>query len=218
MDNSPDSENRSLVHPTIKKPFDWQKWLVALIMLLAAAAGSWYLYQHNKITKDFYVPRHDLPAYHRILETDLVTQTIPVSVLQGEVLTTKDELVGHYTLEMLEANESVAKSQVISSPSTNLVDDTTAISIPASAAMTFNGKLSSGTVVSVWNVSSSNDQGGNKTTLILNRALVLDVQQSEGSSEAGNYPYVIVLAIPIHKQEEILTAAAANSISFTLAP
>lgn len=218
MDNTSDPENRNLVSRLLNRPFDWQKWLVTTLVLAAATVGSLYLQQTGKDTKNIYVPNHDLPAYHLIQETDLITKTLSVVDLSEDVLIAKEDMIDHYTLEMLGSDEVVIKSQVISIPSLDLVKDTTAIPIPATAAMIFNGKLSSGTVVTVWAIYPTNEPGVSKTELLLQRVLVLDVQKTESGVETESHPYVAILAVPIDRQAKVITAAYSGSLTFTLTP
>lgn len=216
MDTPPNPENNQLASHHINRLFDWQKWLVTLFVLLIAAGGSFYLGWHGTSTKNVFVPGRDLPAYHLIQGADLISKHVHAADLSGDSLTTEGELVGRYTLISLNAGQVVTKPQVLSSPSADLVSDTTAVSVPASAAATFNGQLSSGTIVTVWVI--SNDSGGSRTELLLQRALVLDVQQIHAGADIASNPYVVTLAVPNGLQAKVLAASVSGSLSFTLAP
>jgi Flp pilus assembly protein CpaB len=194
---------------------DWQKLLIVFLVLLFAATGSWHLLQRSKDTKIVYVPARNLPAYYLIQETDLITKTLPLEDLSEGVLTLKDDLINHYTLETLMLNEVVSKSKVITPPSLDLIQNTTAVSVPATAAATFNGQLTSGSIVTAWASYPTNKPAINKAEIILQRVLVLDVQKTEDSR---NHPYIVILAVPINKQVEVLGAAASGPITFTLTP
>jgi hypothetical protein len=95
------------------------------------------------------------------------------------------------------------------------VVDTIVVSIPATAAMTYNRQLAPGAIVTVWTIT---DTG--KAEPLLDEVLVLDVQTVEGQSETedNTLPYVIILAVPSPKRAELITAVAANSLILTLAP
>ena len=93
------------------RPFDWQKLLLLLIIIVLATAGSLWLLQSESNTQIVYLPGRDLPAYHLIQETDLITKTLPVSDLSQDALTDKDELINKYTLEAVSTKQAVTKSQ-----------------------------------------------------------------------------------------------------------
>lgn len=195
--------------------YDWQKLLIVFLVLLVAAAGSWYLLQRSKDEEITYVPARNLPAYFLIQETDLITKTLPVVDLSEGVITLKDDLIDHYTLVTLMPDEVVSKSEVFTSPSLDLVQNTTAVSVPATAAATFNGQLTSGSIVTVWATHPTNKPGINKTELLLQRILVLDVQKTE---KKQNQPYIVILAVPIDHQDKVIAAASFGLLYFTLVP
>ena len=216
MDTPSTPENKQLALHPVNHLFDWQKWLVTLFILLVAAAGSFYLWLHSVNTKSVYVPGHDLPAYHLIQSTDLISKPLPTADLSSDSLIAEENLIGCYTLVPLGSGEVVTKPQVLSSPLADLVSDTTAVSVPATAATTFNGQLSSGTVVTIWVISA--DSVSSKTEPLLQRALVLDVQQVHAGTDIASHPYIVTLAVPNNLQAEVLAASVSGSLSFTLVP
>ena len=199
---------------------DWQKGLATLLILFLAAAGAFYLRPpQQSVTTWFvpgsilYVPKADLPAYHLITAADLIEDTIPTANLLSGFLLQKAELVGRYTRHPLVAKGPVTEAQLVPRVDENYVAETTAVSIPATAAMTYNSQLTPGAIVRVWTVT---DTGAAEP--LLAEALVLDIQKAEGQSELADktFPYVIVLAVPSAKQARLIGAVASGSLIITL--
>jgi Flp pilus assembly protein CpaB len=165
-----------------------------------------------------WVATKDLPAYHLITDTEVMTTTVTISDLPEDAISAGTSPFDHYTREPVWVNQVVQQSDLVTPNDPALTLDTVPVSIPATAAMTFNGKLSSGTVVTVWAVFPTDDPGVNKTELLLRRVLVLDVQQAQSGGETGNHPYVVILAVPIRHQGEVLAAAASGMLTLTLVP
>lgn len=194
------------------RPFDWQKWLLAVVVLTIALGGTLYLFSLNQPVTTLYVPGKDVSTYHQIFASDLMTTTLPTAVLPSKSLLEESDLVGRYTIQPLSAEKPVTEAQLLPVVDVKYVLDTTAVSIPATDAMVYNGQLTSGTIVTVWSVT---DTGPAEP--LLDEALVLDVQKVEQSeSEPHTNPYVIVLAVPMQKQAALLTAATDQTILLTL--
>jgi Flp pilus assembly protein CpaB len=194
------------------RPFDWQKWLLTLVVLTLTLGGTFYLFSLNQPVTTLYVPGKDFSTYHLISASDLVTTTLPTAVLPSKSLLEESDLVGRYTIQPLSAEKPVTEAQLVPVVDEKYVLDTTAVSIPATAAMAYNGQLTPSAIVTVWTVT---DTG--QAEPLLDEALVLDVQKVEQSeSEADANPYVIVLAIPRLKQAELLTAMIKHTIWFTI--
>ncbi len=102
-----------------------------------------------------YVPEADLPAYRLIDATDLMTITLPTAVLPSKPLLQETDLVSHYTSQPLTAEKPVSVAQLVPAVDEKYVPDTTAVAIPATAAMVYNGQLASGAIVTVWTVSDT---------------------------------------------------------------
>lgn len=197
------------------RPFDWQKWLLALVVLVLALGGAFYLFWLKQPVMTLYIPRKDLPAYHLISASDLMTTTLPTAALPSKSLLQESDLVGRYTIQSLSSEKPVSGEQLVPFVDEKYVLDTTAISIPATAGMTYNGRLTAGTIVTVWTVT---DTG--QAQPLQDEALVLDVQKVEvqSESEENAFPYVVVLAVPRPKQAELLTAVSTGSLTLTLVP
>jgi hypothetical protein len=78
----------------------------------------------------------------------------------------------------------------------------------------------SGDIVNLWQVSTINDTSIVKSYLLLDRILILDVLPvpAVSTDDAEKFPYVIILAVPMGHQAEILNAMAKGALVFTLDP
>lgn len=185
--------------------FDGQKWLAIIVMLAISLGGAYYLSSREQPETTLYVPQGDFPAYSLLTTTDLTTTTLPSSEVPAEALLQEMDLANRYSRLPLPAGKTVIETQMVPAVDEQYVLDTAVVSIPATAAMVYNGQLVSGEMVTVWAVTETG-----QVEPLLNEALVLDVQQVEEQNEAeGNaYPYVVVLAVPESQQEALLTAVA----------
>ncbi len=194
-------------------PFDWQKWLLTLMILATALGGTFYLVSRQQPEITLSVPAKNLPTYHLITASDLTTTTLSTADIPSQSLLQTSKLLGRYTNQLLSAKQPVTEAQLVPFAEEKYVLDTTAVSIPATAAMAYDGNLASGAIVKVWTL-----PGKGPAESFLDEALVLDVQKVEGQSELeGNAnSYVIVLAVPTFKQPALITAIANNSIFLTI--
>lgn len=185
------------------------------MVLALALGGAFYLFSLKQPVMTLYVPRKDLPAYHLISASDLMTTTLPTTALPSKSLQQESDLLGRYTIQSLSSEKPVTEVQLVPAVDEKYVLDTTAVSIPATAAMAYNGRLAAGAIVTVWSVT---DAG--QAQPLLEEALVLDVQKAEGQGESEEkaFPYVVILAVPKPKQAELLTAVATGSLMLTFTP
>jgi len=205
-------------HPSFARTFDWQKWLVLIVLGMVAAAGAWYLSVQTQKQITIAVPARDLPMYHLITTSDLTTTAVPSTELSSKALRSDADLVNHYTQKPLRDGNVVLAAQLIPSTDPTLTINTTSISIPATAAMTFNGQLTSGDVIMVWEV--PDDSTTSTANLIVDRVLVLDVLpvSPAPTDTTETLPYVVVLAVPVNHQADILSSATKGLLAFTLHP
>ncbi|MCA9936796.1 MAG: hypothetical protein KC415_22830 [Anaerolineales bacterium] len=197
------------------RPFDSQKLLMTLVILTLAFGGTVYLNLSEQELTTLVVPANDLPIYHLITASDLMTATLSTAVLPAAPLQQTSELAGRYTSQTLTAEEAVTDAQLVPAVDEKYVLNTTAVSISATAAMAYNGRLAAGAMVTVWTVT---DAG--QAQPLLEEVLVLDVQKAEGQGESEEkaFPYVVILAVPRPKQAELLTAVATGSLMLTFTP
>lgn len=203
---------------TLTQPFDWQKWLVLAALGLVAAAGAWYLSLQVPLPITISVPIHDLPMYHLIYKTDLMAISVPSTELSSKALRSDTELVGHYTQEPLAGGKAILVTQLVPSADPALNTNTTVITIPATEAMTFGGQLTSGDIIKLWEVPNSSVTA--TTNLLLDQGLVLDVLpiSPAPTDNTEALPYVVILAVPVDRQVDILSSAAKGLLMFTLRP
>lgn len=191
------------------KNVDRAKWLIALILIALTAAGALYLAVRSD-EKEVWVPAADLPPYQLIKTADLVVKRIDLDTVPPGSVTSQDKLLGRYPLQPLSAGAFVASSTVVEPADPQLLAGTIPVPLPATAAMTYNGKMVPGTAVAVWTVSAEGEVAS-----VLEKALVLDVQQVEGAKETEP-PYVVVLSVPAGTAADLLSAAGSNSLTLTL--
>lgn len=198
-----------------KLPLDWQKLVVFIAVLILAAGSVYFLYSAAQPETMLYVPSTDLRAYYRITATDLMTTTLPTADLPSNSVINESDLVDRYSSQSLTTEKPVTAEQLVPTVNEKYVLDTTAVSIPATASMAYNGQLASGTIVTVWTVTDA----GNAEPL-LDEVLVLDVQKVEEQTgtEGNSFPYVIVLAVPGPEREALLSAVAKDALYVTLTP
>jgi hypothetical protein len=203
---------------TLTQPFDWQKLMVLVILGLITAIGTWYLSARASNTITISVPAHDLPMYHLITTSDLTTTVISTTELSSTVLRSDTDLLDHYTRKPLLGGKAVIATQLIPSTDPMLTNDTVVVSIPAAAAMTLNGQLTAGDIILIWEVSDVS--ATSPASLIVDRVLVLDVLPVPLviTNATETLPYVVVLAIPVNLQADILSLAKKGLLAFTLHP
>lgn len=196
-----------------KRPFDRLTWWIWSIVGIVFALVAIYLFSQRALVseKSISVLVHDVPAYHLITDMDLTN--IMMTEVADDVIAEPALLIGRYTKIAVSAEKPITMAQLVPIVDEKYVLDTTAVSIPATAAMTYNGQLTSGTIVTVWTVADNK-----QAQELLEEVLVLDMQKVEGQGAEENdpYPYVIVLAVPEGERGALLTAIINNSISLTI--
>jgi Flp pilus assembly protein CpaB len=157
------------------------------------------------------VAAHDLPAFTQIVQTDLRSEAKRRSTLPAEAVTKTDGLIGQYLREPLSAGQTIQRSQLVPGNAPGPAGHTVAIPIEATAAIAFGGKLRHGEFVALWS------QGRDKP--LLDRVLVLDLLSTSASAaeKKESSRFVVVLAVPVEKQPEVL-AAAQGAIALTRVP
>lgn len=192
---------------------DWQKGLLILFILLLGGVCTLYLFSLQQPKTAVYVPNKDLPVYHLISASDLMTSTLPSSEIPSKSILKDSDLTNRYSSQSLSAKKPVTATQLVPVVDEQYVANTTAVPIPATATMAYNGKLAPGAIVTVWNATPEG-----KVEALLDDVLVLDVLKIEGQSDGQekDFPYVIVLAVPQSKQTALLTAVSAGSLSIAL--
>jgi hypothetical protein len=196
-----------------KRPSDQAIWFIWLFLALVGGVLAYTMSQRQPATATVWVPVKDLPAYHLIIATDVITKTVTVSAAASKHVPVSATLDLRYTQQPLFVGQAIQENHLVPAVSSTLASGTVPVSLPATSAMVFNGRLTSGVIVTVWQIA---DAG--KAESLLDKALVLNVQKVEdqGKSEEYAYPYVIVLAVPQSIQVELLTAVTNHTIWFTI--
>jgi Flp pilus assembly protein CpaB len=193
------------------------------LILIAVLGISAYLISQRRLpTTLAWKPTHDLPIYHLITDTDVMTTTVTLSSLSKDALPAQTSPVGLYTRQSVTANAVLRSSYLVGSSDLTLTHDTVPVPISATAAMALSGQLKPGTVVALWSISPPDQANPITVQPLFQRILVLDVQQNTldaGEKEqASSEPFVIVLAVPPNHQADVLAAAASHQLALTLAP
>jgi hypothetical protein len=199
---------------TSKRPNDWTGWVIWLALAIVIGVSAYLISQRRPATTLVLKSVHDLPAYHLMTDMDVMTTTIALSDLPIDTFPVAQSATGYYTRQPLKAGQVLQRDSLVISPDPTLTSGTVPVSILANAANAFNGQLSPGTVITIWSV----DPNHGKTSVVLQRALVIDVQKVENPSKSEALSYVVVIAVPDNKQVDILAAAASNSVVITIAP
>lgn len=197
-----------------KRPFNWTSWAIWLILAIVIGVGAYLIGQRHRPATLVWTLANDLPAYHLIIDSDTTKTTIALSDLPIDTFPVAQSVTGYYTRQPVKAGQVLQRDSLAISPDPTLTSGTVPVSILANAANAFNGQLSPGTVITIWSV----DPNHGKTSVVLQRALVIDVQKVENPSKSEALSYVVVIAVPDNKQVDILAAAASNSVVITLAP
>lgn len=205
-----------------RRPKDWVALSAWFLWVVLIGASAYLISKRHPDMTVAWVPTHDLPAYHLIVDTEVVTTTVTLADYPSDAVPAETSPVASYTRQSLTAEKTIRLSQLVSSNDTALVHGTVPVSIPATAAMTINGQLSPGAVVTVWSLSHADESDSVTARPLLKQVLVLYVQhfipEPGKESDAGALPYVVVLAIPADRQAEVLAVVAAGSLALTFAP
>lgn len=185
--------------PPLKKPHDYFSlgyWFLFLLVVPVIAI----LIANKPSQVSLPVFKTDLPLYHLITLNDVTTKQVDINTVSSSLVHTKSELLGHYTLVPIIAQQPIFVNQVsLQAEPSDLVYKTLAVAIPANSATTFGGNLRAGDVVSLAVVPLSNAASSSqKPTILFTRLLVLDVKSGGGQP-------VIVLAIPADQWIDYLT-------------
>ena len=205
-----------------KRPMDWTAIVAWLLLIVVIGASAYGISLRRPGTTTVWVSTRDLPVYHLINDSDVATTTVALSDLSADFIPAGVSPIAYYTCQSLVAGKAIRLSQLVFPTDTALARGTVPVSIPATQAMAFNGQLSPGAVITIWSMARSGESSPYTAQPLLQRVLVLDVQrvvpEPGKEQEASNPPYVIILAIPIDRQADVLAASARGSLALTLTP
>jgi len=197
---------------------DSAAWLVWIILFIAIGGIVFLMRQRSLSQVKVWIAVKDLPAYHPIVDSDIVKTTGIISSLPADVLSANTSPVGDYTIQTVNSGHVLSRGDLAIPSNHQLTVDTVPVSVPATATMIFNGQIRSESVIGVWLVHSFNVSRNAKSKLILQRAFVLDVQQVQNVARNESYPYIVVLAVPIADEDELIAASTSGSLNFTIIP
>lgn len=195
-----------------QRPIDWAAWIIWIGLMIVIGGSGYVISRRPNSTVTVWLPLRDLPAYHLISATDIVQATVSTREAGGDAYPEGQPVVGNYTGQSIKSGQAIQRSNVIVSSDPTLTQNTVAVSIPVSPGSIFNGNLESGSKVTVWSVEADN----NKTTILLQQALVLDIQKTENLPKDSDLAFVLVIAVPEDKQGDILSAAARHALGLSL--
>jgi hypothetical protein len=155
------------------------------------------------------VPREDLPAFHIIKQTELMSVTQSPAQLPVQAITDTTRISGTISIAPLTAGKAITDGQILAPADLTLLADSVIVAFDSGPELAFGGRLQPGNEVSAW-------RGSNR---LAERLLVLDVQRISPAQENNNTArYVIVVAAPAGVRERLIAAADAQALSFTLSP
>jgi Flp pilus assembly protein CpaB len=173
--------------------FSWIFWItfllvVVLITLLMALEAQ------PLVSKSLPVFKNRVLFYHLITKDDVVMKAFNWNDGSADTVSNMSSLIGYYTLDAIDANKPINKSQIgpkLDTVGQNLIMKTLAVAIPANSAMPVGGPVHAGDIVSVAAVPLPDKTSGSAgpPVVVFDKVLVLDV------NTVGNQT-VTLLAIP----------------------
>jgi Flp pilus assembly protein CpaB len=180
--------------PPAKPPRDPLAVVFWILVLLICPALALLMVFRPAASAEIPVLTRDVPAYHWIDASEVMSKTLKLSDLPPETVRDAQALVGAYTRQAVSPEKPISTSQIGAVSDTNLISDTIAVAIPANSATLVGGSVRAGDVVILSSVPLSDT---NASSIVFDRVLVLDAK-----SDANNS--VIVLAIPALRWQEFL--------------
>lgn len=159
--------------------------LLGLIALVTVAGSLYLVSSKPKVEQiEIWVPRHTIPAYSRLVESDVTTRTVRASSLSADSFREKASLVGRVALERLGQDEPVRKNQLGAFVMDDSLRSKVILSVQLTYSQALGGQLRSGDLVTLTGAGFR----GNPTEVP--DLLVLDNRQQTGSS---NYSLTIAV-------------------------
>lgn len=178
-----------------KPPRDWFPWIYwGLVFIVVPFVGLW-MTSKPALHVSVPVPVRELPPYHVIIASDLITRSISPNDVVSNTVRNSQEVIGRYTRQAIAKGKPIREDQVAVPADARLISNTLAVAIPATRATILGGKLRAGDAVSLVSVPISDTNAA--PSVVFNIVLVLDVIVSDKDA-------VIVLAIPSDRWLEYL--------------
>ncbi len=194
--------------------------VMLLMALCAGLLGTIYLLIASELPRrTVSVPSADLPAYHIIQESDLITETFKADSIPDDAIDDHYDLVGKYTSLALQAKKPVTDAQVLD-PNSTEASEHFVVGISATSAMTLGGNLEPGDVVDIVSTSTG-DVAKRSSCTYFENTLVLDVRpvaEHQTTNDAQERPFVIVVALPKDRRTDFANQGAGETWLITRKP
>lgn len=178
-----------------KRPFDPLPWFYRLLFILVVPGVAFWMAHKPVPLVSLPLLNHAVPAYHVITVSEISMRLVDQSNVTNDTERKTQDLIGHYTLVTIQADQPIHQSQIGLSPDPSLITKTLAVAIPANSLTILGGNLHAGDIVKIAAVPLSATTSS--PILVFDKVLVLDVK-SVGSGS------VIILAIPADRWIEYL--------------
>jgi hypothetical protein len=195
--------------PRLKPPHDFFPWIYwGLFAILVPLAAIYMALKPVPPRSQVNLPvfYHKILAYQIIRPNDIIIKRVDESGLKNDIITNLHDLIGHYALSLIVANEPIHSNQIGIAPDPSLISNTFAVAIPANNSTILGGNIQAGDVVILAIVPLSNN--GPPHSIVFQRVLVLDVKANGNQS-------IIILAIPANRWLEFLAQTHNATIELT---
>jgi len=168
-----------------------------LAVLMVCVGGGWFLWHHDRVTREVYVATMDLPAYHQITPTDVRRTHVRSAEVPRHATADPNTLVGHYTLAAARRDRPLSLDRLGPRLPVDALSKHLVVGLPASTAEIGGRALGRGDRIRILLSSTSAEEPRNGSV----RAIVLDV--TPDGKEPGRF--VVVCAFPETDEAILLT-------------
>lgn len=155
--------------------------LIGLVVLVGTILGTYLLSQRGQEQVAALQTTANIPAFHRIKQTDVEVAVVNEASTEGALAT---NAVGAITTRAIAGGEVVRADDIGPDLTASLDDDPIIVALPATSAQALGGRLSPGSVVEII---ATTDKGLRST------AVVFTVDRPNLTNDS---PFVLVLALP----------------------
>jgi Flp pilus assembly protein CpaB len=212
-----------MTQPHTPRPVNHLKiWLFVIVLLsgLLGAAGARLrqTFLPFPAPQIIFIPKRTLPIYYIIKESDLKRQLYFSSQPNEEIIKESEGLVGRYTLVELPENQLVNKHQLGPVVEPASLSNMVAIEIPATKSMVMNNQMLPGDVIDIALTPLATVKNKKPVPILFKNILVLNVKPIEvtGNNQNQNREYILVVAMPMDRRLDFVTAS--NNASIEIRP
>lgn len=165
-----------------------------------------------------WVPNRDLPAYNKIKPTDLVEKTVPGRNISPEVVQEIEKLRDRYTLVAISQEKPITKNQlgsVLTSNQQALLKNAFLVGISATSSMALGGNLKEGDIVNLSLVTLAEKDDPSSTAIVFPNVMILDIKPDTSSDLLSNTSFILVIALPLDRQEDYISNSSGATILIT---